>query len=244
MIVLLFAFKSDYFKYYLSKTGEYNEMQDKIENNVDVDMEGIISRITENIDKEKDEQLVKSQKKNISDINFFELFKMLYDVDLLSCYLYIITFSLFPGCCVKQRLFETGKYRQATIVTINNAFGTIGRSIISKIKPTKFLIYIIVCGRTILLFTIIFNFYLDRNAIIGPKLSSIFIILNISILAFTNGMATSLCFGLAPTLVPEKIKGRAGGSISFFNILGIFIGTCFGFLTNYIMEQIGEYNGD
>ena len=66
----------------------------------------------------------------------------------------------------------------------------------------------------------------------------------VSILALTNGMATSLCFGLAPSLVPDKIKGRAGGSISFFNIFGIFLGTCVAFLTNYIMEEIGEYNGD
>lgn len=237
---IIICFNTDYFKFYLSKAGEYNEIQDNVENNIGG--ESIISRVAE--DKEPDEIIAGSEKENNLDINFFELFKMLYDVDLLSSYLYIITFALFPGCCVKQRLFETGKYRQTTIVTINNPFGTLGRSIISKIKPTKYLIYIIVFGRTVLLFTIILNFYLDMNDIIGPNLSSIFLIINISALAFTNGMATSLFFGLSPALVPDKIKGRAGGSISFFNILGIFIGTCFGFLTNYIMGQIGEYNGD
>ena len=242
LIILLFAFKSDYFKYYLGKTGEYNKMQNKIENKVS---EGaIVSRVT--VEKEGDEQLVESQNENKekSEISFFDLFKMLYDVDLLSCYIYVITFALFPGCSINQRLFHTGNYRQTAIVTIYNVFDTIGRSIISKIKPTKILTYIIVLGRTILLFTLIFNFYLDMNDIIGPELSSIFVIINVSILALTNGMATSLCFGLAPSLVPDKIKGRAGGSISFFNIFGIFLGTCVAFLTNYIMEEIGEYKGD
>ena len=239
LIVLLFAFKSDYFKYYLGKTGEYNKMQNKIENNVD---EGaIVSRATG--EKEGDDGLTDDEKEN-SDISFLELFKKLYDVDLLSCYIYVITFALFPGCSINQRLFKTGKYRQTSIVTIYNVFDTIGRSIISKIKPTKILTYIVVLGRTILLFTLIFNFYLDMNDYISPDLSSIFVIINVSILALTNGMGTSLCFGLAPSLVPDKIKGRAGGSISFFNIFGIFLGTCVAFLTNYIMGEIGEYKED
>mgnify|MGYP002625248512 CR=1 FL=1 len=240
LITLLFAFKSDYFKFYLSKTGEYNEMQNKVENNVN---EGaIVSRATG--EKEGDEQLVQNEKENDSEVSFLGLFKMLYDVDLLSCYIYVITFALFPGCSIGQRLFKTGKYRTTAIVTIYNVFDTIGRSIISKIKPTKVLTYIIVLGRTILLFTLIFNFYLDQNEIISGNLSSYFLIANVSILALTNGMGTSLCFGLAPSLVPDKIKGRAGGSISFFNIFGIFLGTCVAFLTNFIMGKIGEYNGE
>ena len=242
LIILLFSFKSDYFKYYLGQTGEYNEMNNKVENNASGG--AIVSRVT--VEKEGDEQLVESQKENKenSEISFFDLFKMLYDVDLLSCYIYVITFALFPGCSINQRLFHTGNYRQTAIVTIYNVFDTVRRSIISKIKPTKILTDIMVLGRTLLLFTLIFNFYLDMNEFISPNLSSIFVIINVSILALTNGMATSLCFGLAPSLVPDKIKGRAGGSISFFNIFGIFLGTCVAFLTNYIMEEIGEYNGD
>ena len=243
LIILLFAFKSDYFKYYLDKTGEYNKMQDKVANKVS---EGeIVTRSTG--DKEEgDEQLVENQKGNNEDseVSFLDLFKKLYDVDLLSCYIYVITFALYPGCSINQRLFETGKYRQTSIVTIYNVFDTIGRSIISTIKPTKILTYIIVLGRTILLFTLIFNFYLDMNDIIGPNFSSISVIINVSLLALTNGMATSLCFGLAPSLVPDKMKGRAGGSISFFNLFGIFLGTCVAFLTNFIMGEIGVYNPD
>ena len=75
----------------------------------------------------------------------------------------------------------------------------------------------------------------------NSNLSSILLMINVSLLAITNGMGTSLTFGLAPTLVPDEYKGRAGGSIGFFNIFGIFLGTCIAFLTKYIMKQIGEY---
>ena len=40
------------------------------------------------------------------------------------------------------------------------------------------------------------------------------------------------------------MKGRAGSSVSFFNILGIFIGTCLAFLSKFIMDTIGTYNPD
>ena len=75
----------------------------------------------------------------------------------------------------------------------------------------------------------------------NPNLSSIFLILNVVILATTNGMGTTLCLGLAPTMVPDFMKGRAGSSVSFFNIFGIFLGTLLAFMTKYIIKQIGEY---
>jgi len=239
LIILLLAFQTDYFKFYLSKTGEFNKIENKVENNMGG--EGIGTRSTEG--DEKKEALVEDDKNDNSEISFIELFKLLYDVDLLSCYIYVVTFALFPSCSISQRLFKTGKYRQTTIVTIYNVFDTIGRSIVSKINPTKTLSYIIICGRSILLFTLIFNFYCDMRLEWEHNLTSIFLIINVSILALTNGMGTSLCFGLAPSLVKDKLKGRAGGSISFFNIFGIFLGTCVAFLTKFIMKKIGTYEG-
>ena len=230
-VILLFAFKTEYFKYYLSKTKDFNKDKTSIGG------EGLTTRSTGG-DEEKPE-LIETQKKE--EINFFGLFKMLYDVDLLSCYIYVITFALFPSVSISQRLFELKKYRQITIITIYNVFDTIGRSIISKIKPTKLLSYIFILGRSILLFTLIFNFYWDMKLGLNPNISSIFLIINVGLLALTNGIGTSLCFGLAPSLVPDEIKGRAGGSIGFFNILGIFLGTCSAFLTKAIMKSIGEY---
>ena len=236
LIILLFAFKTEYFKHYLSQTKDFNDGEKLGE-------EGLTTRSTGG--NENEQQLVEDGKTKETttknDINFFELFKLMSDVALLSCYIYIITFALFPSVSISQRLFKLKKYRQTTIVTIYNVFDTIGRSIISKIKPSKLLSYIIILGRSILLFTLIFNFYCDMELHMNSNLSSILLMINVSLLAITNGMGTSLTFGLAPTLVPDEYKGRAGGSIGFFNIFGIFLGTCIAFLTKYIMKQIGEY---
>ena len=236
LIILLFAFKTEFFKYYLSQTKDF-KIDDKLGG------EGLTTRSTGG--NENEQQLVEDEKNTDKlikdDINFFELFKLMSDVALLSCYIYIITFALFPSVSISQRLFRLKKYRQTTIVTIYNVFDTIGRSIISKIKPTKLLSYIIILGRTILLFTLIFNFYCDMDLGMDHNLSSVLLMINVSLLALTNGMGTSLTFGLAPTLVPDEYKGRAGGSIGFFNILGIFLGTCIAFLTKHIMKLIGVY---
>ena len=237
-VLLLFAFKTEYFEYYLSQTKDFNKNGAKIEN---VGGEGIITRSTGGDQSEA--PLVKSES-NDNEINFFGLFKLLYDIDLLSCYIYIVTFTLFPTVSISQRLFKLGKFRQITIITIYNILDTVGRSIISKIKPTKILSYIVILSRSILLFTLLFNFYCDRRLNMGHTSSSIFLIINVSLLALTNGMGTSLTFGIAPTLVPSEIKGRAGSSVGFFNILGIFIGTCLAFLSKFIMDEIGTYNSD
>ena len=237
LIILFFAFKTEYFKYYLSQTKDFSNVENVGGKGFTTSPKSINENEKELIEGEKKtEPLIKN------DINFFELFKLMLDVDLLSCYIYIITFSLFPSVSISQRLFKLKKYRQTTIVTIYNVFDTIGRSIISKIEPTKLLSYIIILGRTILLFTLIFNFYSDMELGMNPNLSSILLMVNVSILALTNGMGTSLTMGLAPTLVIDEYKGRAGGSVGFFNIFGIFIGTCIAFLTKHIMKQIGEYN--
>ena len=238
LLILLFAFKTEYFKYYLEKTKDYNIQ--KIE--YEIDSQGIIrdSKVNKN-----NQELIEDKKDSIKikneEITFFQLFKRLFEIDLLSCYLYVITFSLFPSVAISQRLFKTGKYRQITIITINNTFGTLGRYIISCFKFTKNLAYIIICGRSILVITLILNFYLDMKLGMNPNLSSIFLILNVVILATTNGMGTTLCLGLAPTMVPDYMKGRAGSSVSFFNIFGIFLGTLLAFMTKYIINQIGEY---
>ena len=237
LIILLISFKTEYFQYYLSKTKDFNNEANKIDN------QGITTRSTGG--NEQTEELMETEKsittqKN-DEINFFGLFKILYDVDLLSGYIYVITFALFPSVSISQRLFDFHKYRAITIITIYNAFDTIGRSVVSKIKPNKILSYIVICGRSILLFTLIFNHYLDMKSD-THTIYSISLMVNVAILALTNGIGTSLCFGLAPSLVPAELKGRAGGSIGFFNISGIFIGTLVAFLTKHIMKQIGEYN--
>lgn len=62
--------------------------------------------------------------------------------------------------------------------------------------------------------------------------------INVAILGITNGMAGTLSFGLAARLSEDEIKGQAGGSISFFTILGIFLGSCFSFAVGAILDAI------
>ena len=242
LIILLLSYKTDFFKYYLGKTENVNTSKsENIESGINN------STITDNINTnqnyleiipQKEEK--ESKTKNV-EITFKELFKHLYEIDLLSCYLYIITFALFPSVAISQRLFKTRKYRQIIIITINNVFGTFGRYIISCFKFTKNLAYIIICGRSILVLTFILNFYFDMKLGMNPNLSSILLIINVIILATTNGMGNTLCMGLAPIMVNASMKGRAGSSVSFFNILGIFLGTSVAFMTKYIINKIGVY---
>ena len=242
LIVLLIAFKTEYFRFYLGNTKEFENKLQKIENEIENQAITTTSTASQNNEellvKEKQPEEEKEEKKEIT---FLEIFKRLYEIDLLSCFIYIITFALFPAVSISQRLFKTGKYRQITIITIYNVGDTIGRSIMSAITFTKNLAYIIICGRSILVLALILNFYFDMKLGMDPTLSSILLIVYVTILAITNGMGTTICLGLAPSMVPDAMKGRAGSSVSFFNILGIFLGTIVAFMTKYIINQIGEY---
>lgn len=237
LVTLLFAFRTDYFRYYLGKTKDFNKMDSTIES---LDNQGITTRSTAG--QNNDDVLIeKKEPEKKEEITFKQLFKKLYEIDLLSCYIYIITFALFPSVSISQRLFKTGRYRAITIITIYNIGDTIGRSISSGFKFTKLLALIVIVGRSILVPTLILNFYFDMKLGMDENLSSILLIVNVVLLSVTNGIATTICLGLAPTMVPGSMKGRAGSSISFFNILGIFLGTVVAFGTKFIINEIGTY---
>ena len=61
--------------------------------------------------------------------------------------------------------------------------------------------------------------------------------MNGAILGMTNGMGAALTFGLASNLAEDEIKKQTGGSIGFFSILGIFLGSCLAFGTGGIIES-------
>ena len=56
----------------------------------------------------------------------------------------------------------------------------------------------------------------------------------------SNGFATSLSMGLAPTLLNDEIKGKSGASVSFSLSVGSAIGSCMAFGVEKIMKNIGE----
>ena len=107
-------------------------------------------------------------------------------------------------------------------------------------KPTKKKAYIIILLRTIFLFSIIFNHYLYFSLNVDYKVTSILLIINIILFGISNGFATSLCMGIAPTLLNDEIKGKAGASVSFALSVGSAVGSCIAFGVEKIMKNIGE----
>ena len=225
LLCLIFSLKLEFFKYYLNtKTNEGNE----------------VGPIMDNNEYDENEELIETKNYNIKvneQMPFRRMFKILIDINLLCVFIYIVTFSIYPIAFQKQTMFNLeSNYYFNTVLTIYNAFDTIGRYLVSKIEPTKKITYISVLSRGILLITIVLNYYFqlkDFNIIF----TSIFLIINDVLLALTNGMGTTLCFGIAPTLVSEDLKGQAGASVSFFTIVGIFIGSVISaFLTEAILD--------
>ena len=218
LIILFYSLNDEYFKYYLNE--HKNETK-----------EGESARFIQG-----EEEI-----EEIKEVKYSVLFKKIWDLNLIMVYIYIITFALFPNASLSQQLFSlTGNYNSNTIILIYNVFDTVGRYLVEKVNPTKKLNLIVNFGRSILLFTMIFNCYCQQK-IKGlnwdTNLTSILLIINVALLAMTNGIGTTLCFGLAPNQVKDEYKGQAGTSLSFFLIVGIFLGSCVAFGTDAIIAS-------
>ncbi len=217
LVLLLFSFNNEYFQYYLnkSKSESKNELLP-----VDDEKLNVVETNTEN-----------------KEVSFCELFQKIWHLDLLVLFIYLVTFALFPNASINQQLFGLSfAFSSNTIILIFNCFDTIGRYLVSKIKPSKSLNMIVTFGRSILLFTLVFNYYCQDGLEWNINVTSILLIINVGLLAATSGIGTTLCFGLAPNEVEDEYKGQAGTSVSFFLILGIFLGSCVAFLTNAIID--------
>jgi hypothetical protein len=173
-------------------------------------------------------------------ISFFEMFKILMDLDILRTYINLISNAIFPNSGVIQSLFKTGKYKTVTILIMNNFMDFFGRYIVLAMNQTKTKTYIIALGRTILVFLLIFNYYCEIDLKTDINVTSSLLIVYVLTLGLTHGMGNSLCFGLAPTLVEDDLKLQAGSSMSFFTVFGLFLGSCLGFLTKFILDKIKE----
>ena len=169
-------------------------------------------------------------------LTFCELFRKLWDLDLIVMLVYAVTFTLFPYATINQKVFSLNfNYSSNTIITVYNAFDTIGRFIVELFTPTKRKNIINAFSRIVLVFFIIFNFYCQDGLGWNVNVTSVLILLFTLLLGLTNGIGVTLCFGLAPNEVEDKYKGQAGSSISFFLIIGIFIGSCIAFGTEAII---------
>ena len=223
LIILIFQFKTEYFKFYLKSLEKKN-----YENNEE-------KLIPETSGSEKDKDSTKNQ---TNEMGFMEMFNILKYIDLLGMYIYIVTASLYPNLFISLQLFKLDdSYNVNTILFLINICDTVGRYMVVKVNPTKKLTSIVILSRTIIIGTSLFNYYLQKNDF-TINWTSIFVLFNIIALAISNGVGTSLCFRIAPTLVEEEYKGQAGASISFFATLGTFTGTILAFLTDYIRSLL------
>ena len=173
-------------------------------------------------------------------ISCFEMFKILMDLDILRTYINFISNTLFPKAGVSHSLFKEDKYKTVTILLMYNFTDFFGRYIVLAFKQTKRKTYIIAIGRTILVFLLIFNYYCEKVLKTDLNVTSSLLIIYVIALGLTHGMGNSLCFGIAPTMVEDDLKMQAGSSMSFFTVFGLFLGSCLGFLTKFILEQIDK----
>ena len=262
LMILLYELRTDFFKYYLrplnmaakKEKEEKDKKEDnkKGENKVESTEREQNLMLKENGKDKKDEYPNTNTNNNIvekkenngpgpkkrREISCFEMFKILMDLDILRTYINFISNALFPKAGVTQSLFKEDKYKTVTILFMYNFTDFFGRYIVLAFKQTKTKTYIIAIGRTILVFLLIFNYYCEIDLKTNLNVTSTLLIIYVLALGLTHGMGNSLCFGIAPTMVEDDLKMQAGSSMSFFTVFGLFLGSCLGFLTKFILEQI------
>ena len=254
LLSLFYIYKSKYGQAHIldneDKENNENKVEEKKENdNHDAKEYGSDRKI---IHYKKEENIKSSENRNImqqnnensdhskGEISFWELFKLLKEVNLLICYNYIIAYALYPYACKAQELFKSGEYRVNIIILLYSCCNTIGRYLMRFFKPTMRKTYIVILLRTIFIFTIIFNHYLYFSLKVNYNVTSTLLVINIVLFGISNGFATSICMGIAPTLLKDEIKGKAGASVSFSLSVGSAIGSCLAFGVEKIMKNIGE----
>ena len=231
---MIYLFNSNYGKQYL--INDKNIGKEKINSNNSNEINNDNASVDENLSikvyqtekvniiKEKIE--VKEDKKYW----FFELLCSVKDALFLIWFNFFITFSIYPSVYIGQNLFHTGKFKTNIIILIFCFCNTLGRYIMKYFQPNKQLGYKIILGRSILLVLLIFNHYCNIIVKVSTYATSIFLIVNLIFLSVTNGFDSSLCFGLAPTLVKGELKGKAGSAVSLFQVIGGVCGSSFAFI--------------
>ena len=217
---------------------EFLKNTDEIKDNINIKIGKLINE--ESREEIKEDKLIfdkDSTNLNEKEDSFLELTKQLIEINILVIILYVTTFLLFPGVCITPKFFGLGDSKVITIISIYNVFDTIGRYIVNCIKPTKFKAYVVILSRTILIFILPYISHLEK---IGKSklLINLMLLFGVLYLGISNGIGTSLCFGRAPNFVKPHMKGKAGSSVSFFLIIGIFSGSLLAIIMGWIMDKI------
>ena len=247
LILVLVNYNSEFTKFYLAKITNNDIPEGSLVDRdtlISEEEQGIVSDQENSKDNTKDKEENNEEKTYDSNNNktnvcssFMTIFKKIWDLNIIMIYIYIVTFALFPNASITQNLFNLQEYNSNTIIIIYNIFDTVGRYLVRVLPKTKLFNNIVCLGRSILLFTLLFNFYMQEKMKVELTITSSLLILNVALLSLTNGIGTTLCFSIAPNVVEDEWKGLAGTSLSFFLIVGIFLGSCVNFGVDAIIAK-------
>lgn len=107
-----------------------------------------------------------------------------------------------------------------------NLFDTFGRYLPNWLTCNKFSLTIIIFSRCIFIFSFPITILIQRTTENFITLS-FFILIQIALLALSNGYSTSLLSSLVIREVPKHLIGRSGSTIALFKILGIALGSIY-----------------
>ena len=232
-IFVLLAYKNKYFIDVLRSTDENPEKQRTTVSDEIADVSALVSDSSAS-ERTAPKKFIKQGEEG----SFCNLIKSLIDINILIFVMYTVTFTVYPSACLTPALFNLPmNWKPNTVITIFNVVDTLGRNMLNCIKPRKGLLYTLTMVRILLIATLPLNVYLDTHGY-NSLYCSLFLVFNVVFLAITNGLCTSLAFAIAPTMVEDNMKGKAGSSVGFFNIVGIFTGTCTAFGMNALLQKI------
>lgn len=250
-IFLMLSYRNEYFLQVLEKVGEIGNAEITPTTQTEDDTIEPTSLVPRDLDdtprnhlcdstrakRELEEYEIKIEDEKYKRHSFFYLIKCLLDINILIFLVYLVTFTVYPGACLGPSLFGlNNSWKPNTVATIFNIFDTIGRKIVDCLTPKKWMLYASTLIRLVLLILIPLDNFLGYKGF--TSISSSLLIFNVAFLSITNGIATSLAYALAPKSVKSYLKAKAGGSVGFFNICGIFSGTVLAFGMNAIIQAI------
>lgn len=174
---------------------------------------------------------------------FFLLMKEVWVANVMCIICYIVTFTVYPNGASKPIFFgNKGQWKDLSFVTVTliyNIFDTVGRKLADFISITNFTTSFFTLIRFLLFGTFPLNLYYSRTE--HFTVSGIMLIINIMLLATSNGFSNTLCYALAPQKVSNEKKGLATSTVGFSTIVGIVTGTFTAFAMDKVFEVI-EHN--
>ena len=157
-------------------------------------------------------------------------------MNLLLILVYGVSFIIFPGALVKFPLFGMNQFwKPNTVVTFCNVADTIGRYAVLLFWDIKrWMMYAFSLVSVLFLFLVPLGYYYHVHG--EETVASYFLVVIGVADFFTNGVASSIAYGIANN--SSYLKDKATITVSFFIILGIFFGSILAFAYNALIDKL------